>query len=81
MNWMCRHLLPPESSRRPDKELITLAEYVRFWHLADIPRCTAHVCFRGFSGQRIGGMWDLCLWANDFLKIWVTLDAQKIPLG
>ena len=26
-------------------------------------------------------MWDLCLWRNDFLKIWVTLDAQKIPLG
>jgi ABC transporter substrate binding protein len=37
--------------------------------------------FRGFSGQRIGGMWGLCLWRNDFLKIWVTLDAQKIPLG
>jgi hypothetical protein len=30
---------------------------------------------------RIGGMWGLCLWRNDFLKIWVTLDAQKIPLG
>jgi hypothetical protein len=24
---------------------------VRFWPLADIPSCTAHVCFRGQSGH------------------------------
>ena len=64
---------------------------------ADMTYCSAHVRFMtqsgqttsadecllfwGQSGQRIGGMWDLCLWRNDFLKIWVTLDAQKIPLG
>ena len=49
--------------------------------IADICFALPNVRFRGFSGQRIGGMWDLCLWRNDFLKIWVTLDAQKIPLG
>jgi hypothetical protein len=26
---------------------------VRFWHLADIPLCTAHVCYWGKSGHGV----------------------------
>ena len=26
-------------------------------------------------------MWDLCLWRNDFLKIWVDAGRTKNPAG
>jgi hypothetical protein len=45
VNWMCRHLLAPGKQPTSWQELITLAEYVRYWHLADMSCCTAHVRF------------------------------------
>ena len=51
---------------------------VRYWHLADIDLCTAHVCFLTQSGHRGGGEVQgvavplvelrLILRSNDFLK-------------
>ena len=50
VNWMCRHLLAPGKQPTSWKELITLAEYVRYWHLADIPSCTALCPLSGVEG-------------------------------
>ena len=52
VNWMCRHLLAPGKQPTPWQELITLAEYVRYWHLADISTAAPNVRFRGYVGDQ-----------------------------
>jgi hypothetical protein len=40
-----------ETAARQSFLFSTHLAHVRFWHLADIPSCTAHVRFRGKSGH------------------------------
>jgi hypothetical protein len=58
-----------------------MSQPVRYWPIADIRSCSAHVRFRGFSGHSTGLQLKLSLWRNGFCEIWPAIRGEKPGFG